>query len=156
MNNKGLIADSFKSFIIFTHLKMVNSQHMHMYQFFTALVFVVLVSLSPECVTAEPYTFHKSITKRGSIYYTFMGQSKPRLQVEKGKTCDALSVNKALEVLNLPTVSNGGVVRSLLTGHRSHQKKYVWNNLSSRALTVVSTQCKDQSEPYECIWQVRI
>jgi hypothetical protein len=43
-----------------------------------------------------------------------------------------------------------------LTGQRSHQKKYVWNNLSSRALTVVSTQCKDQSEPYECIWQVRI
>ena len=156
MNNKGLIADSFKSFIIFTHLKMVNSQHMYMFQFFTALVFVVLVSITPEYVKAEPYTFHKSMTRSGSIYYTFIGQPKPRLKVEKGTTCDALSVNKALEVLNVPTVSKGGTVRSLLTGQRSHQKKYVWDNLSSGALTVVSTQCEDQSEPYECIWQVRM
>ena len=127
-----------------------------MLRFVTAVVFVVFASITPESVKAESYVFHKSMTRSGAIYYTFTGQDKPRLKVNEGTTCDALSVNKALEVLGLPPVSEEGSVGSLLTGGRSHLKKYIWDNLSSGALTIVSTQCENQNELYECIWQVRI
>ena len=127
-----------------------------MLRFFAAVVVVVLASITPQYVNAEPYTFHKSTTRGGAVYYTFTGQDKPRLEGRTGTTCDALSVNKALNVLDLPSVSKDGRVGSLLTSGRSHLKKYIWDDLSSGALTIVSTQCQDQGEPYECLWQVRI
>ncbi len=127
-----------------------------MLQYFTAVVFLVLVSTIPGVVRGEDYTSHKTTKKNGDLRYTFTGKLKPRLTVQQGTTCDILSVNKVLKELNLPTVSKRGTVQSLLTGQRSHLKKYVWVNPFFGALTVVSAQCENQSERYECIWQVII
>lgn len=127
---------------------------MVMYKFLTAVIFVVLFSVTPGIVKAEHHTYHKTTTKNGEHRYTFTGKSKPRLIVQQGKNCDALSVNIALEKLNLPPVSKGGTVQSLLRGQRSHMKRYVWDSPSYGTLTVVSAQCENQSGFYECIWQV--
>ncbi len=99
---------------------------------------------------------NKVIEKSGATSWIFHKKFKPPLILSKEKDF-ILTVNNALQAINLPLIDTAVPELEELTGLRFDRGRYLWKNYEKGQLTIQRSLCKDISgNYYDCIWKITL